>query len=182
VIGAVEVAGALLAWIAMSVLVLSEGRLGLAAGLVGAGVGVAASLAETPVVAALVGAAGIAGGVLRARDGQSGWGVLPPGSTPRVILCVVAGAACAWVGGGLLTGPHAPARAAVIATTVLAAARLLTTHRRAAALTAGAALALATGALGGLASGQAAQVAAAGGVVAVVLGLLPAAEAQPSGA
>jgi hypothetical protein len=183
VIDATAVAGALLAWVAMSVLVLSEGRFGLAVGLVGAAVGLAATLAGSPLPALVLGAAGAAAGALRARDGQPGWGVLPPGSTPRVILCVVAGAGCAWVGGGLLTGPQAPARAAVIALAVMAAARLLTTHRRGAALASGAALALATGALGALASGESAPVlAAAGGAVALVLALLPAAEAQPSGA
>jgi hypothetical protein len=171
------------AWVAMSVLVLSEGRFGLAAGLAGAALGLAGALAGAPFPALVLGAAGVVAGALRARDGQPGWGVLPPGSTPRVILCVVAGAGCAWVGGGLLTGAQAPARAAVVALTVMAAARLLTTHRRAAALTSGAALALATGALGAIVSGQSAPLpAAAGGAVALVLALLPAAEAQPSGA
>src|SRR5207237_635534 len=83
---------------------------------------------------------------------RPGWGILPPGSTPRVILCAVAGAACAWIGAGLISGAEAPARATLLAVIVLAAARLLTTHKREAALAAGSALALAVGDLGGLAS------------------------------
>jgi hypothetical protein len=183
VIHALTILGGLVAWLAMSVLVLSEGRLGLALGLAGASIGIGATLAESWIPALLIGSAGLAAAALRARDGLPGWGILPPGSTPRVILCAVAGAACAWIGAGLLTGPQGPARAALLAATVLATARLLTTRRRPAALVSGGALALAAGALGGLATKEVAPLlAAAAAVVALTLALLPAAEARARGA
>jgi len=182
VIEAVTIAGGLLAWLAMSVLVLSEGRAGLGVGLAGAAVGIGATLAADWPPALVLGLAGLLAAALRARDGTPGWGILPPGSTPRVILCAVAGAACAWIGAGLISGAEAPARATLLAVIVLAVARLLTTHKREAALAAGSALALAVGDLGGLASKDLALgLAAAAGVAALALSLLPAAEAQTRG-
>jgi hypothetical protein len=181
---AVAVGGAVLAWLAMSVLTLSEARGGLALGLAGAGLGLGVTLiapGEWSGTAAAAG--GLAAGLLRVRDGTSGWGILPAGSTPRVILCAVAGAACAWIGASLLTGPMAPARTAVLAAIVLASARLLTTSRRQAALASASALALAIGVLGRLvADDSALAFAIAGAVVAVGLALVPAAEVSTHGA
>jgi hypothetical protein len=181
----VEVLGSLLAWLATSLLVLSESRGGLAVGLGGAGLGLGIALAASgnPAAGVAVGAGGVAAALLRLRDGQAGWGILPQGSTPRVILCVVAGAACAWVGGSLLAGAPGALRSGTLAVLVLAVARLLTTGRRQAALAAASALALATGLLGGLAAPEAALgLVGAGAVAALLLGVVPAAEGAGRGA
>jgi hypothetical protein len=183
VIGAAAVAGAVLAWLSMSVLVLSESRGGLALGLAGAGVGLGAALgAGGRWGGAAVALGAVAAALLRTRDGAAGWGILPAGSTPRVMLCFVVGAACAWAGGSLLGGSLAPARSAILAAIVLASARLMTTGRRQAALAAASALAVGIGALGGFAASQSELVlAVAGGLVAVLLAAVPAAEGGARG-
>lgn len=180
---AAAVVGAIVSWLSMSVLVLSESRGGLALGLAGAGVGLGAALAaggRWGAVAVALGA--VAAALLRMRDGAAGWGILPPGSTPRVMLCFVVGAVCAWVGGSFLGGSLAPARSAILAAIVLASARLLTTGRRQAALAAASALAIAMGALGGFSSGQAElALAVAGALAAILLSAVPAAEGGARG-
>lgn len=166
-------AGAALAWFGTSILVLAEARRGVALGLGVAAVGLGlVALAQGPAPGAAIAGGGLLAAGFRLRDGGRGWGVLPPGSTPRLVLSVAVLLLAALVGGSLMTGPGAAARVAALAVAGLAGARLLTTARRGAALGAAAALALA---LGVVAPEAGAWVA---GLVAAVLGAIPADEAQ----
>ena len=181
---AVETAAAVVAWLGASFLVLSDARRGIALGLALYALGLAGTLAGHPVAALELGLAGLATAGLRLRDGRPGWGTLPPGSTPRLLLCVVSGVLSAFAGASLLEGPGgAPARVAILLGGAMGAARLLSTMRREAALAATAATILAIGgteaAIGGAA---AATVVTAAAIGAVLLGVLPADEAEAHGA
>src|SRR5439155_1057624 len=95
------------AWPAVTLagpLLVAAARGGLTLGLAGTALGLGLAKNADWTVWLLAGA-GLLAAALRARDGDPGWGILPQGSTPRVILSAVAGAACAWVGGSLLVGP-----------------------------------------------------------------------------
>ncbi len=92
----------------------------------------------------LAGGAGCAFGLL--RTGRQAWGLMPPGSTPRLILAVVGGVLALWVAASVTTGPDAPLRFAVIAVLALMAARLLQGHSATSVLTAAAGLTLVLGA------------------------------------
>lgn len=171
-------AAAVAAWLGASMVVLAEGRRGMAAGLALAGVGLAATLIDEPYGAAAVAAAGILAAVLRLRDGPPGWSVVPPGTTPRLILCIVVGAVGAFAATTQLLGPGpAPARVGVVLAGAMAAARLLSTGRRAAALAAAALLGLAVAALELLVNGAGADVVTGAACLAAVgLGAIPAQE------
>jgi hypothetical protein len=157
----------LLAWLGAAIMILSDGRRGLAAGLSLAGLGLALGLAvHDRAAAAAVAAGAVAGALLGLRRGARGWRLMPPGSTPLVILsaiCLVVGLA----GGSLVAGPAAPARVAATTVILLSGARLMGAPRREAALAAAAALALAIGSLG---AGAAAVM---GAVAALGLNALP---------
>jgi hypothetical protein len=146
-------AGALAAWAGASVIVLASGRRGLAAGvgLVALGFSV---LAWTDSLW-LEGAVLLAGGAVSVfelvRAGPQEWGLMPPGSTPRLILAVVGGILALWVAASVTTGPGAPLRFASLAVLGLMAGRLLQSQSAAAALTAAAGLALALAGASGLA-------------------------------
>jgi voltage-gated potassium channel Kch len=140
----VSAAAAFAAWLGASLIVLSEGRRGLAAGLalvtagfavivlVGGGVGAAVAL--------------LAGGgvalVQRLRTGPDVWGVMPPGSTARLVLAAAVGLAALWISTSVMTGPGAPLRFAALSVLCLTVARVLTPSEPPAVLTALAALAL----------------------------------------
>src|SRR5207237_2805107 len=111
-------------------------------------------------------AGGFGAGALRLRAGAPGWAVMPPGSTPRIILSLVALAAGALVGVYLISGPGAPGRVAAVAVGGLSVARLVSANGRVAGLGAACALSLALGATGGLTAG------AVGAAVAVALSAL----------
>ena len=180
----VETAAAVLAWVGGSLLVLSDARRGIALGLALYALGLAGTLADHPLAGLEIGLAGLVTAGLRLRDGRPGWGTLPPGSTPRLLLCVVSGVLSAFAGASLLEGPgSAPARVAILLGGAMGAARLLSTMRRDAALSATAATMLAIGgaeaAIGGV---PAPTVVAAAAVGAVLLGVLPADEAEARGA
>jgi voltage-gated potassium channel Kch len=140
----VSAAAAFAAWLGASLIVLSEGRRGLAAGLalvtagfavivlVGGGLGAAVAL--------------LAGGgvalVQRLRTGPDVWGVMPPGSTARLVLAAAVGLAALWISTSVMTGPGAPLRFAALSVLGLTVARVLTPGEPPAVLTALAALAL----------------------------------------
>jgi hypothetical protein len=128
--------------------------------------------------------AGLVAAGLRLRDGLPGWGTLPPGSTPRLLLCVVSGVLSAFVGASLLEGPgSAQARVAILLGGAMGAARLLSTTKRKAALAAIATTMLAIGGAEAASGGPAAAtVVAAAALGAVLLGVLPATEAEARGA
>ncbi len=160
--------GAALAWVGASLLVLSEARRGVALGLgiTALGIGLLAGVERGLPAAAALGGGGVLAAALRLRDGGRGWGVLPPGSTPRVIMSLAALLLSALVGGSMMTGPGGAGRVAALTVGGLACARLLTTHRRASALSAAAAMALALGLVGTAAGAWVA------GLVAVGLGAI----------
>lgn len=146
-------AAAFAAWLGASLIVLSEGRRGLAAGLalvtagfavivlVGGGVGAAV---------ALLAGGGIAV-VQRLRTGPDEWGVMPPGSTARLVLAAAVGLAALWISTSVMTGPGAPLRFAALSVLGLTVARVLTPSEPPAVLTALAALALSVAAAAGAA-------------------------------
>src|SRR6202011_700036 len=87
--GLLLAAGAL-AWFGATVTSLAEARRGLALGLVLTGAGLAGVIAGSrPLDALLLAGAAIGTALLRLRDGRPGWDLLPPGSTPGIVLSIV---------------------------------------------------------------------------------------------
>jgi hypothetical protein len=150
-------AAALAAWLGGSLIVLSDGRRGLAAGLalVGAALGGLAWATGEPYGALALAAGGLAGAGLRLRVGPPAWGLMEPGSTPRIILTVVAGLFALWIAVTVSSGDQAALRFGILAVLGLAGARLLYARELGASLTAAAALALVMGAAAGVISGDA---------------------------
>jgi len=174
--GALGVSTTLLAWLGTAIVAVSDGRRGFALGLSLTGIGLAgvALLAgDPPAAVALLASGGLGAAAFRLRDGPSGWGILPPGSTPRIILSLLALAAGAFVGVSLTGGPGALGRVAPLAVCGLGIARLVSADRRVAAVAAASAMSLGLGMMGGLAAQ------AAGAAVAVALSAAPAAGTVP---
>ena len=172
---AAESATAVLAWLGATVVVLAEGRRAMAAGLAAYAVAVGLVLPVEPGYAAALAVAGIVSGALRLRGGPSDWGALPPGATPRIILCIVTGVVGAFISTSIVAAPGTPAaRTALAIGGFLATARLLSTGRRSAALTAAATVAVTAGAMSALTAGPAAPAAVGIAFATTIgLGLLP---------
>jgi len=126
-------------------IVLADGRRGLAAGIALIAGGFA-TLAWTS-GDWFGGAALLSGGALCAvqllRTGRQEWGLMPPGSTTRLILAVVAGILSLWVAASVTSGHGAPLRFASLAVLGLMMARLLQSEKAVDVLVATAGLALA---------------------------------------
>jgi len=142
------------AWLGASLVVLSDGRRGLALGVLLAGAGVAVVAFPT---AGLGGSAALAVGGLVAATGRlvagpPGWAILPAGSTPRLVLCIAGGLVALWVGLGVTSGDGASLRFGVISTIGFGAARVLSSHDQSVVLSALALISLAVGAAVGLAA------------------------------
>ncbi len=174
--GAIAWLGLGLAWSGAAVLVLSDARRGLAVGLLVAATG----LAVVRLAQGDDGDAGIllAGGLLAAgiglrRNPQRGWGLLPAGSTPRIVLSIVVGGAALWLALGMLDTPgDAQGRAAALIVMALGAGRLLAVRDPRAALAGASLIALGTGTLAAMATTD--QMGAFIGVIAAVaLNLIP---------
>jgi hypothetical protein len=136
---------ALCAWLGASLIVLSDGSRGIAAGVGFATVGLAAiawqSTGFVPALAILLG-----GGVVALRHQLSvggTWGIMPSGSTPQLILCVAAGLVALWVAASVTLGPGVGQRFAVLVVVGLTAGRILTSRQIQVVLAAAAVLALA---------------------------------------
>jgi hypothetical protein len=129
------------------VIVLADGRRGLALGLAltTAGFAVVAWLGGESLAAAAVLLGGGVAAAQRLRTGPDVWGVMPPGSTARVVLCIAGGLLALWISTSVMTGPGAPLRFAVLSVLGLMAARAAGEAENAPLLTALAALALAVG-------------------------------------
>jgi hypothetical protein len=162
-----------LAWLGASTTALSEGRRGLALGVALSGAGLAGvSVTNDPPGAAVLAFVALLAALLRLRDGSAGWGLLPPGSTPGIVASVAVLVASILLAGTVLQGPNSASTVAALAVALVSATRLLSTRSRQVALAVGSTLALALGAFGGLGD------AVAGGLVALALSAIPAAEVE----
>ncbi len=142
---------AFVAWLGAAVIVLSDSRRGLAAGLAVLAAGAAAiawSQGEQGGAIVLL-AGGVLGSALRFTIGPDGWGLMQPGSTPRLLLTVVVALVALWVALAVTTGASAGFRFAVLTVLVLLGGRLLEAAEPAAMLTAIAGIALVLGIVSG---------------------------------
>ncbi len=170
-------AAAFVAWLGAAVIVLSDGRRGMALGLalVAAGLG-GVALESVGWPALLLPAGGWAAAALRLRAGAPLWGLMPPGSTPRLLLAVVAGFLALWVAASVSIGPGGPLRFASLAVLVIMAATALQAKEPAVAATAAAGLALALGAASAIGPAGDLLPYLVAGLIAAGFSFLPAAE------
>lgn len=157
------VLGVALAWVGPSLLVLSHGRRGMALGLVVTGGAMALTAygaGRTP-DAVLLAAGGAVAAILRLRDGDRGWGVMPRGATPRLVLCLVTLIAVLLIATSIKDMPTA--LVATLFASILTACRVLGADRPSVALAATSGLALALAGMG------TSPVAAAAAAVAVAI-------------
>lgn len=152
VVEAVEAAAALLAWLGASLVVLADGRRGLALGLalLTAGFTVLAMASGLPVGGVAVAAGGGIAAWLCWRSPAARWGIMPAGSTPRLVLCIGTGLLGLWVATTVTIGPGAGMRFAVLVVLGLTGARVLSSSDLHVVLVGIAGLALALGAAPGL--------------------------------
>jgi hypothetical protein len=145
-------AAAFTAWLGATVIVLADGRRGLALGLALMAAALAALAVAGggwPAAAALF-AGGAVAAIQRWRSGVKGWGLMPPGSTPRLVLVIAVGVIALWIAVSVTSGAGASLRFAAIAVIGLMGARVLTALDPAAVMTAVAGMALAIAAAAGL--------------------------------
>jgi hypothetical protein len=146
-------AAAFVAWLGAAVIVLSEGRRGLALGLALTTVSFAvmawADGERIGAAALLLG--GVVATIQRLRTGRDIWGVMPAGSTSRLVLSIAGGLVALWIATSVMTGTGAPQRFVALSVIGLMGARVLIDNEPAAVLTALAALALAVAMASGLA-------------------------------
>lgn len=137
-------AAGIVVWLGASLLVVSDGRKGLAVGiaLTAAGLATFAFLTAGPLAAIAIALGGAVAATRRYATGAEGWAILPPGSTPRLVLSIATALIAFWVAAGLTSGSYASLRFGVIVAAVLSAARVLSTNEQTALLTAVAVLAL----------------------------------------
>ena len=141
------------AWLGAAVIVLSDGRRGLALGLatITAAFTVLAWLGGEHFAASTLLLGGAVACVQRMRTGPDVWGVMPPGSTARLVLSIGGGLLALWIATSVMTGPGAPLRFAALSVLGLMVARVLGQAERTAVLTALAALALSLAMAAGIA-------------------------------
>ena len=147
-------AAAFIAWLGAALLVLSEGRRALALGMALITVGFAV-LAQAGGGALAASAILVGGGFATGRRFRSGpdvWGLMPPGSTARLVLAVAVGLLALWISTSVMTGPGASVRFAALSVLGLMGARVLTASEPAVVLPALSALALSVAIAAGAAS------------------------------
>jgi hypothetical protein len=171
------------AWLGAALIILSDGRrgqvLGLALITVSFTVLAWVGGERLATVALLIGGAGAV--AQRLRTGRDAWGMMPSGSTPRLVLSIGGGLLALWIANTVMTGPGEQLRFAAIAVLGLMAARVITDTETNGVLTALAALALAVGVAAGMADvgiGASPYIAAA--LVALAVSVVRVAE--PNGA
>ncbi len=169
------------AWLGAALIVVSDGRRALALGLalITTGFAALAWSDQGPLAAAVLIASGAVAAVQRLRIGTKDWLVMPPGSTPRLILAVVAGLLALWVAVSVTTGAGGPLRFGTLAVIFMLGARTLSGSEPEVLLTSIVGMALAVGVGSGLAGsdlGLAPYLAAA--LVAAGIAFLPAREAH----
>lgn len=131
-------AAAIVVWLGATLVVVADGRRGLAAGIAlsALGLSVLAFLTAGVAPALALAAGGAIAAARRYGSGPEGWGILPPGSTPRLVLCIAAALVAFWVAAGITSGPFASLRFAAIIGAGLAAARVLSSAEGSALLSA----------------------------------------------
>jgi hypothetical protein len=151
-----EAGAAFVAWLGACSLVLADGRRGLALGLALVAVGLAVLTwpAGMAFGAFAIAAGGLVGAVRSWGPGSSTWGIMPAGSTPRLVMCVASGLLALWLALSVTTGPDASLRFAVLVVLGLMGGRILMSKEAPVVMTAIAAFALALGAAPGLAAGS----------------------------
>jgi hypothetical protein len=173
---AVEVAAALLTWLGASLVVLADGRRGLALGLalLTAGFAVLALVGGLPLGAAVVAAGGGFAAWQCWRSPAAKWGIMPAGSTPRLVLCIGSGLLGLWLAAVVTLGPGSALRFAILVVLGLMGARVLSSRELHVVPAGIAGLALALGAAPGLdllADGTVPDI--AGGLIAAGVMALP---------
>ena len=138
---------AFLAWVGAAIIVLADSRRGLAAGLGVLAVAAAAiawTLGEQGGAIVLL-AGGVVGSALRFTIGPDGWGLMQPGSTPRLLFTIIVALVALWVALAATTGVSAGFRFAALTALALLGGRLLEASEPAVILTAIAGVALVLG-------------------------------------
>lgn len=174
---------AFVAWLGAALVVLADGRRGLALGL--ALITVSLAILTWPAGMAVgsvaIGVGGLIAAVQCWRSGPAEWGIMPAGSTPRLILCVASGLLGFWLAASVTTGPDASRRFAVLVVTGLMGTRVLISRDVPVVLTGIAALALALATASGLAAESPGPIPAiVGGLIAAGVMFVPAAPIPPS--
>ena len=170
----IEIAAATAAWLGACLIVLADGRYGLACGLglATAGMSALAWQSGAGVGVAALAAGGAAASYQRLRRGPDGWRLMPPGSTPRLVLCIVAGLIGLWFAATVTSGSGSPLRFASLAVIGMLGVRVVTSQESEVVLSAVGCLALAVAVAAGLESGTLGPAACiAAGVVAAGAGL-----------
>lgn len=143
---------AFVAWLGAAVIVLADSRRGLAAGLAVLAVAAAAiawSQGEQGGAIVLL-AGGVLGSTLRFTSGPDGWGLMQPGSTPRLLFTIIVALVALWVALAITSGGHgAGFRFAALTALVLLGGRLLEAAEPAVMLTAIAGVAMVLGIVSG---------------------------------
>ena len=163
-------------WLGASLVVVGDGRRGLAAGIALSTLGLAvlAFVTAGAVAAAAIAAGGAIAATRRSLIGPGGWEILAPGSTPRLVLCVATALVAFWIADAVTTGPVASLRFGLITGIALSAARVLSTAEPAAQLSAVAIVALCAASVGAIGSTEpGVWPYVVGGLVAALLGWLP---------
>lgn len=177
-------AAAFAAWLGAAVIVLSDGRRGLALGLalITAAFTVLAWVGGEHLGATALFLGGAGAAIQRSRKGPDVWGVMPPGSTPRLVLSIGGGLVALWAATSVMTGPGADLRfASVSVLGLMGALVLIGSEHPGGLLTAMVALALSVAITSGLAApgpGPAPYIVAA--VIALAVSAIRVAE--PNGA
>jgi hypothetical protein len=172
----IQPAAGILVWLGASLVVVADGRRGLAAGLALSTLGLAvlAFITAGAVAAAAIAAGGAIAATRRYLIGPGGWEILAPGSTPRLVLCVATALVAFWIADAVTSGPVASLRFGLMTGIALSAARVLSTAEPAAQLSAVAIVALCAASVGAIGSTEpGVWPYVAGGVVAALLGWFP---------
>lgn len=175
---------AFVAWLGGAVIILSDARRGLAAGLVlvaVAAAGLTWSAGDTAGAIVLL-AGGLVAAGLRYVIGPDGWGLMEPGSTPRLLFAVIAGLVVLWLAAAVTSGASGGLRFGAMAIVVLLTGRLLQGGAPVALLTAASGLALALGVVSGpLEPGGGIAFYVIAALVTASVSAMPATPPRPSG-
>ena len=169
---------AFVAWLGADLVVLADGRRGLALGLafLTLSFAILAWPAGMAVGSVAIGVGGLIAALQCWRSGPQEWGIMPAGSTPRLILCIGSGLLAFWLAASVTTGPDASLRFAVLVVPGLMGARILMSRDVPVVLAGITALALALAAASGLAAGAPGPIPAiVGGLIAAGVMFVPAA-------